>query len=69
MFWEEFNTVIVAKGKPFSVRKPTTDHWYDVAIGTSEAHLAINLVNKESDHWRLLIVFLFSTISVFKMFI
>lgn len=39
MFWEEFNTVIVAKGKPFSVRKPTTDHWYDVAIGTSEAHL------------------------------
>ncbi len=47
-FWEEFNTVIVAKGKPFSVRKPTTDHWYDVAIGTSEAHLAINLVNKEN---------------------
>lgn len=48
IFWEEFNTVIVAKGKPFSVRKPTTDHWYDVAIGTSEAHLAINLVNKEN---------------------
>lgn len=48
MFWEEFNTLIVAKGKPFSVRKPTTDHWYDVAIGTSEAHLAINLVNKEN---------------------
>lgn len=48
MFWEEFNTVIVAKGKPFSVRKPTTDHWYDVAIGMSEAHLAINLVNKEN---------------------
>lgn len=48
MFWEEFNTVIVAKGKPFSVRKPTTDHWYDVTIGTSEAHLAINLVNKEN---------------------
>lgn len=48
MFWEEFNTVIVAKGKPFTVRKPTTDHWYDVAIGTSEAHLAINLVNKEN---------------------
>lgn len=48
IFWEEFNTVIVGKGKPFSVRKPTTDHWYDVAIGTSEAHLAINLVNKEN---------------------
>lgn len=48
IFWEEFNTVIVGKGKPFSVRKPTTDHWYDVAIATSEAHLAINLVNKEN---------------------
>ena len=48
IFWEEFNTVIVGKGKPFSVRKPTTDHWYDVTIGTSEAHLAINLVNKEN---------------------
>lgn len=48
IFWEKFNTVIVGKGKPFSVRKPTTDHWYDVAIGTSEAHLAINLVNKEN---------------------
>lgn len=48
IFWEEFNTVIVGKGKPFSVRKPTTDHWYDVAIGTSEAHLTINLVNKEN---------------------
>lgn len=48
MFWEEFNTVIVSKGKPFSVRKPTIDHWYDVAIGTSEAHLAINLINKEN---------------------
>lgn len=48
MFWEEFNKVLVAKGKPFNVRKATTDHWYDVAIGTSEAHLAINLVNKEN---------------------
>ena len=39
--------MIIGRGKPFNVRKATTDHWYDVAIGTSEAHIAIDLINKE----------------------
>ena len=30
------------------MRKATTDHWYDVALGTSNTHIAITLVNKES---------------------
>ena len=47
-FWTMFNEMIAEKGKPFSIRKPTTDHWYDVAIGTSEAHISITLVNKEN---------------------
>lgn len=47
-FWTQFNDVIIEKGKPFSVRKASTDHWYDVAIGTSEAHIGINLVNKSN---------------------
>lgn len=46
-FWTEFNRVITESGKPFNVRKATTDHWYDVAIGTSEAHISITLVNKD----------------------
>ncbi len=46
-FWEEFNKVVIQRGKPFNLRKATTDHWYDVAIGSSEAHIAINLVNKD----------------------
>lgn len=46
-FWSNFNDIVVEKGKPFNVRKVTTDHWYDIALGTSEAHIAINLVNKE----------------------
>lgn len=46
-FWMEFNRVITESGKPFNVRKATTDHWYDVAIGTSEAHISITLVNKD----------------------
>lgn len=46
-FWTKFNEVLIEKGKPFNVRKASTDHWYDVAIGTSKAHISINLVNKE----------------------
>lgn len=48
IFWEEFNQVLAARGKPFNIRKATSDHWYDVAIGSSEAHIAITLVNKEN---------------------
>src|SRR5699024_932702 len=30
----------------FNTRKTSTDHWYDVSIGTSEAHISISLVNQ-----------------------
>ena len=45
-FWNIFNEVLISRNKPFNVRKATTDHWYDVALGTSEAHISITLVNK-----------------------
>lgn len=45
-FWEQFNEVLVEKGKPFSLRKASTDHWYDVALGITGAHISITLVNK-----------------------
>ena len=48
IFWEQFNDVVTEKGKPFNVRKATTDHWYDIAIGSSECHIAISLVNKDN---------------------
>lgn len=47
-FWNQFNNVLVERGKPFNVRKATTDHWYNVAIGTSDVHIDITLVNKDS---------------------
>ncbi len=47
-FWTLFNEKIISCGKPFNTRTVSTDHWYDVAIGTSEAHIAITLVNKEN---------------------
>ncbi len=47
-FWTKFNDEIIAHGKPFNVRKASTDHYYDIAIGTSEAHITITLVNKNN---------------------
>ena len=47
-FWNQFNNVIIERGKPFNIRKATTDHWYNVAIGTSEAGGGGGWVNKDS---------------------
>ena len=46
-FWTEFNEVLANKGKPFNIRQATTNHYYDVSIGTSKAHVCIRLINKE----------------------
>lgn len=45
-FWNLFNEVVAVRNKPFNIRKATTSHSYAVAIGTSEAHISITLVNK-----------------------
>lgn len=46
-FWMQFNDVIEQRGKPFNKRKATSDHWYSVAVGSSQCHISIDLVNKE----------------------
>lgn len=46
-FWTQFNDVIDQRGKPFNKRKATPDHWYSVAVGSSQCHISIDLVNKE----------------------
>lgn len=46
-FWTLLNETLSDRGNPFNQRKATTDHWYDVAIGTSEANLSINLINAQ----------------------
>lgn len=45
-FWTKFNEILLQRGKPFNTRKATTDHWYCIAIGTSEAYVVLNLINK-----------------------
>lgn len=46
-FWRLLNDSLIERNNPFNQRKATTDHWYDVAIGTSEANISINLVNAQ----------------------
>ena len=46
-FWTQLNEVLEERGKPFNKRKPTTDHWYSIAMGSSECQISIDLVNKE----------------------
>lgn len=47
-FWTLLNDVIIERGRPFNVRKPNTDNWYDVSIGRSGVHISITLLNKEN---------------------
>ena len=45
-FWTQFNDILEQRGKPFNKRKATTDHWYSIAVGSSECQISIDLVNK-----------------------
>ena len=46
-YWTLFNDIIDERGKPFNKHKPSTDHWYTVAVGSSKCHISIDLVNKD----------------------
>lgn len=46
-FWNMLNDALDRKGKPFNKHKATTDHWYTVAVGSSQCYISIDLVNKE----------------------
>ena len=46
-FWTQFNEILENEGSPFNKHKVSTDHWYTVAIGSSQCHISIDLVNKE----------------------
>ena len=46
-FWTQFNELVEERGKPFNKRKPSTDSWYSIAMGSSECQISIDLVNKK----------------------
>ena len=46
-FWTQFNEVIKERDKPINICKATTNHWYNVSLGSSKANLSITLNTKE----------------------
>ena len=42
-FWTEFNTYMSENKPGFKARKPRPQHWYDVAIGNSQAHVSLTV--------------------------
>jgi hypothetical protein len=46
-FWSNFNSVMEFR-KEFNIRKPRHQHWYDFSIGSSQCHLATELVDGKS---------------------
>ena len=48
-YWTAFNDYAFSNteyAKQFKQRKPSTDHWMDVSIGSSAAHLSITMIQK-----------------------
>ncbi|MBR0413589.1 MAG: DUF4268 domain-containing protein [Clostridia bacterium] len=46
-FWNMFNDILEDRGKPFNKRKATTYHSYNVAIGSSQCYISIELINSK----------------------
>ncbi len=44
-FWSQLNDYIDQHGKPFNKHKATKDHWYNIAVGSSQCYVSIELVN------------------------
>lgn len=47
-FWNLLNEKLANNKSGLNIRKATTDHWYNFAIGSSKCHIAIELVNKKN---------------------
>lgn len=42
-FWTEFNIYMSENNPGFKSRKPQPQHWYDIAIGSSQAYISLTI--------------------------
>ena len=47
-FWTALNEFLNNKGSLVHPQKPSSDHWNDVSIGTSKAHISLTALGKEN---------------------
>ena len=46
-FWTALNEYLENKKSKVSPQKPSSDHWNNVSIGTSKAHISLSLLSKD----------------------
>lgn len=47
-FWTKFKEWVQAKDKRIRLQTPRPQHWYDVSMGSSEAHVALTVNTREN---------------------
>jgi len=47
-FWTNFKSFVKAKDTRIRLRTPRPQHWYDVSMGSSEAHVALTINSREN---------------------
>jgi len=48
-FWSEFKKYLEDSGSFLRPRKPYAQHWYDMSIGSSKAHLSLTIVSQKNN--------------------
>lgn len=47
-FWTEFKEYLQTNKSFLKTRKPRAQHWYDISIGNSKAHIALTVVSNQN---------------------
>jgi len=47
-FWSEFKKYLQDHNSTLKTRKPYAQHWYDMSIGNSKAHLSLTIVSQKN---------------------
>ncbi|MBU1216436.1 DUF4268 domain-containing protein [bacterium] len=47
-FWTEFKEYLDSHNSVLKTRKPYAQHWYDMSIGNSKAHLSLTIVSQKN---------------------
>lgn len=46
-FWNKFKEYAISKGTKLKLRKTSPQHWYDISLGMSDAHIALVAIPRE----------------------
>ena len=47
-FWDKFKEYVKVKNSKIRLQTPRPQHWYDISIGSSDAHVALTINSREN---------------------